>query len=96
MKIKLHECYMMSLSPSPVGSGWVAQSLSPYGLRLAYSLCFILVSLVPLTSPILLPIIPQDSLGSAYCLTVGLCDCFHHLLDETSQMTLLLGYCLQV
>ena len=57
---------------------------------------FSCVSLISLASLILHPTIPQDSLSSAIVrLAVGLCICFHQLLDEASQKTVMLGSWLQ-
>ncbi|KAL6034961.1 hypothetical protein STEG23_012076 [Scotinomys teguina] len=41
----------------------------------------------PLVPTILPPSLQHDSLSSAKCLAVGLCICFHQLLDEGSLMT---------
>ena len=65
--------------------------MSPHGTRLFDSVGLLVVSLTLLVSPILSPIILQDSLSSACCLVVGLCICFDQLLDEASQKTVMLG-----
>ena len=61
-------------------------SVSPYGPRLVDSVGFLVVSLTPLAPTILPAWLLQDSPSSSYCLSVGLCICFHPLLDETSLM----------
>jgi hypothetical protein len=101
MKIKLHTCYIYvgGLGPaheySLVGS---LVSVSSHRSRLVYSVDLLVVSLTSLAPSTLPPppTLPQDSPSSTYCLVVGLCFCFHQLLDEASQKTVMLGYyCLQ-
>ena len=99
METKLHICYICAegLGPAPAcslvgGSG----SVSPHGPRLLDPLGLLVVSLTSLAPSILPLFLPQDSLSSILCLTVGLCICFYELLDETSPKTVMLGSCLQV
>ena len=61
--------------------------MSPYEPRLVnfVDLCDVLV---PMASTILPSSLVQDSSSLTYCLAVGLCISFHHLLDEVSMMTI--------
>lgn len=70
----------------------MSQSVSPYDPRLADSVGFLVVSLSPLAPTILYPPLLQDSLSYGKRLfPVGLCICFHRLLDEASQMAIRIG-----
>ena len=69
MKTKLHICYNCrggGLGPAPacslVGG---PSSMNPHGPRLVDSVGLPVSSLIPPTSSILSPILPQDSLNSA-------------------------------
>jgi hypothetical protein len=92
MKTKPHICYIcaedLGLSRGcSLLTGSV--SVSPYEPRLVDSVGFLALSLTSLAPLILLPHLPQDSLSSTYYLAVGLCICFHLLLVETSDMTVI-------
>ena len=54
-----------------------------------------MVSLTALNPFILSPTIPGDTPSFTYHLAVDLCICFYQLLDEASQETVMLGFCLQ-
>ena len=70
-------------------------SVSPLQLTLVDCVDLLVVSLIPLAYSLPTPTLPQDFLSSVCCLAMGLCICFHLLLDEASQETVMLGSCLQ-
>ena len=73
-------------------------SVSPHGLRVVGSVGLLVMSLTSLAPSIFQPL-PQPSTRlpelSAWCLSVGLCICFHQLLDKASRRTVVLSSCLQ-
>jgi hypothetical protein len=98
MEIMLYICYIYvkGLGPAHAQSLVVVSvSVSPHGLRLAYSVGLLVLFSIPPASSVFLLTFAQDSLSSAYCLAVSLCICFHQLLDEASQETAMLGSCPQ-
>jgi hypothetical protein len=70
-------------------------SVSPHEPKLVDSVGLLEVSLTPLTDSILYATLPQVSLRSTWCLAVDLCTCLYSLLDEASQLAVVLGSCLQ-
>jgi hypothetical protein len=90
MRTKLHNCYIcpeclgQTCACSLVGG---SVSGSPYGSRLVNSVGFLLVSSGSFNHFSPHPL-PPDSPSSIQCLALGLCICFHQLLDEASLMTL--------
>lgn len=70
-------------------------SLVLYGPRLVDVVGFLVVSLNSLAPSILPLSLPLDSPSSSKCLIVSLCICFHMLLEQASQMTVMLDSSLQ-
>lgn len=66
-----------------------------HGLRLVDSVGFIVVSLTPLAPSILSPHHFTRNPKLRLMFDCGLCICFHQLLDEASQETVMLGSYLQ-
>jgi len=97
MKTKPHIFYICVQGLAPFHEGSLvggSVSLSLYAPKLVDSVDFLVISLTCLAPSILSPSLPQDYPDSTECL--GLCICFHQLLGKISQMTVMLGYFLQV
>ena len=62
-------------------------SVNLYEPRIVGSVGLLVVPLIPLALTILHPPLPYDSWSSAQWFTMGLCICFHQLLDEASLMS---------
>jgi hypothetical protein len=63
-------------------------SVNPCEFRFVDFVCFPVLCLT-----ILAPLLPQDSLSFSLCLAVGLCICFHQLLDGASMTVIMSGSC---
>jgi len=98
MKIQLYICYKCvgGLGPATVCSlvgGLV--SGSPHGHKLVASVGLLVVSLTPLDSRNLSPYPFPKSLRALLHIWLRVSICFHRLLDEASQKTVMLVSCLQ-
>lgn len=98
MRTKLH-IYEYVGGPGPAHAcSLVGSSVSVSSHGLVASVGPLVVSLTPLAGSnwlSLSPTLPRDSSSTTCCLAVGLCICFHPLLDEASQETVMLGSCLK-
>ena len=98
MKTKLHICYkcLGGLGP-PLHALWmVVQSLGTLTGPGSLTVVLLVLSLTLLACSLLSLILLQDSWSSATYLAVGLCICFHLLLDKAPEETVMLGSYLQV
>jgi hypothetical protein len=107
MKTKQHICYKCVYGG--VGSGLPSSgtshyecsliggsvSVSPHVFRLVDSVCLLVLTLIPPVCLFLSLTLLWESRISDWCLAVGLCNCFHQLLDEASQEAVMLSSCLQ-
>ena len=59
------------------------------------TLGLLVVTLTPQAHSILSTTLLQDFRSATWCVAVGLCICFLQLLDDTSQETVMLGFCLK-
>ena len=80
---------MLRVYVGPMKTRWLLlQTLSSYEPKLLVFVGFLVISLT-LWAPIILPpFLQQDSVRLPQCLAVGLCNCFHQLLDEGSLVTI--------
>jgi hypothetical protein len=84
-----------SLRLTPAGSLVGFCVWKPPQAQFVDSVGLLRVSLTPLTHSILSPTLSQESLSSTWCLVVALCITFPQLMNEVSQETVILGFCLQ-
>ena len=97
MKTKLKISYEWAGSPvQPLYPPWLGiQSQWTTWAQLVDYVAVLVRSLLPPASWILFPTVPQNSPSTSGCVTVVLCICFHPMLEEAYQETVILGSHLQ-